>query len=189
MKDGFSKKIFTFNSFANSLYYVIGNFGTIIKTVRSKEIARDFVEKIMLVTSAVNGCVYCEWFHAKMAANSGMDTQEIKEMLDLQFKTDASEFELPALLYAQHYAETNKTPDPQMEQQLIEFYGEDNATYIKTYIELIFFGNLSGNTFDAFLSRLRGKRAPDSAIVFELFFFIISAPFLLPVLPFIKNKP
>jgi AhpD family alkylhydroperoxidase len=156
--------------------------------MRSKEVSRKFGEKIMLVTSAVNGCVYCEWFHAKLAVDSGVSKGEIKQILDLQFQTDASEFELPALLYAQHYAETDKSPDTKMERQLVDFYGEENAAHIKTYIEMIFFGNLLGNTFDAFLSRLKGKPAQNSNVFFEMVFFICWAPFLAPMMPFIHKK-
>jgi len=52
---------------------------------------------------------------------------------------------------------------------------------------MIFFGNLSGNTFDAFLSRLKGKKAINSNVIFEALFFIINAPFMLPLLPATKK--
>jgi AhpD family alkylhydroperoxidase len=136
--NSFNRKIFTCRSYFASLYFLISRFKEIRKAMRSKEVSRKFGEKIMLVTSAVNGCVYCEWFHAKLAVDSGVSKGEMKQILDLQFQTDASEFELPALLYAQHYAETDKSPDTKMERQLVDFYGEENAAHIKTYIEMIF---------------------------------------------------
>ena len=45
-------------------------------------------------------------------------------MLNLQFHADAADFQIPALLYAQHYAETNRNPDGKMTKNLIDFYGK-----------------------------------------------------------------
>ena len=108
-------------------------------------------------------------------------------MLNLQFHSDASDFEMLALLYAQHYAETNRNPDKEMTEKLMNFYGEKTAKHIILIIRMIFFGNLSGNTFDAFLSRFKGKKAPKSNIIFEFFFFILNIPFLLPLMPVVKK--
>lgn len=159
----------------------------IIAAGRNKTIGKVFSEKIMNVVTAVNGCVYCAWFHAKLAASSGISQEEIKHMMQLQFQTDASDHELPALLYAQHYAETNRKPDAEMTQKFKQFYGEKTARHILMYIRMIFFGNLYGNTFDAFLSRFKGLRPERGNIVFEFLFFIVNAPFLLPILPFVKK--
>jgi hypothetical protein len=41
------------------------------------------------------------------------------------------------------------------------------------------FGNLTGNTYDACLARLRGNPVPDSSLGFEVFYFIASTPFFL----------
>jgi len=54
----------------------------------------------MTVVTAVNGCTYCTWFHAKQAVTSGISEKEVKNMLNLLFEADASDFEVPALLYA-----------------------------------------------------------------------------------------
>ncbi len=74
-----------------------------------------------------------------------------------------------------------------MKEKLFEFYGVKTASHIILIIRMIFFGNLSGNTFDAFISRLQGNKAPNSNIIFEFIFFIINAPILLPVIPFTRN--
>jgi len=159
----------------------------IVSAGRDKNIGKAFSEKIMNVVTAVNGCVYCAWFHAKLAASSGISQEEIKNMMRLQFQTDASDHELPALLYAQHYAETDRKPDAEMTQKFMQFYGDKTAKHIIMYILMIFFGNLYGNTFDAFLNRFKGQKPEKGNIVFEFLFFIVNAPFLLPILPFTKR--
>jgi len=110
VRHGFDRRIFTFKSLLQDLRFLTLRFPQIILLLRDKKISRQFIEKIMTVVSAVNGCTYCSWFHARTAALSGISKEEVKSMLNLQFKADASDFELLGLLYAQHYAETNRNP-------------------------------------------------------------------------------
>lgn len=154
---------------------------------KNKEISKAFFEKIMTVVTAVNGCVYCKWFHAKKAVQSGVSAKEVKELFNLQFNADANDFEMPGLLYAQHYAETNRNPDKEMTENLFNFYGKPTADHIILIIRMIFFGNLSGNTFDAFLARFKGQKAENSNFFFEFFVFIVSAPILVPTMPLVKK--
>jgi len=187
MKKPFDRKIYTFKLLISDLGFLFSHMRQIAGAMRNPKIGKALIEKIMTVVTAVNGCAYCAWFHAKQAVASGISEAEVKNMLNLQFEADASDFEVPALLYAQHYAETNRNPDEEMTQKLIEFYGTKTAEHILVIIRMIFFGNLTGNTFDAFLSRLKGNKAPKSNVVFEFFFFLINIPFLLPVLPLTKK--
>jgi hypothetical protein len=48
------------------------------------------------------------------------------------------------------------------------YYGEEAANDIMTYLRMITFGNLLGNTFDAILSRFSGKPAQGSNLWSEL---------------------
>ena len=187
MTKSFNRKIYTLKSLLNDLGFLILKTPQIFSTMRDKNISKAFFEKIMTVVTAVNGCVYCAWFHAKQSIKSGISSDEVKNMFNLQFHTDASEYELTALLYAQHYAETNRNSDKEMTDKLIEFYGNKTAEHIQIIIRMIFFGNLAGNTFDAFISRLKGKKAENSSVIFEFFFFVINIPFLLPLMPFVKK--
>ena len=65
----------------------------------------------MKVTSTVNGCTYCSWFHTKQALSSGISKEEIKKMINLQFQAETSDFELAALLYVQYFAKTDRKPE------------------------------------------------------------------------------
>ncbi len=181
----FKRNIYTFKTFNQDLAFIISHLGLIRKTMRDLDQA--FVEKIMTVVTAVNGCRYCSWFHARQAVASGISPEEVQQMLKLQFQADVNEDELTALLYAQHYAETRRKPSPEMKEKLVAEYGPEKAQKIQVVIRLITFGNLSGNTFDAFLSRLKGAKAKGSNLIFELVFFIFGAPFLLPLLPKLRT--
>jgi len=187
MSKRFNRRIYSLKTLLSDVKYLISNRKDIKAIKKNKEISDSFFEKIMTVVTAVNGCVYCTWFHAKKAASTGISDDEIKNMLDLQFQTDTSDNEITALLYAQHYAETNRNPDEEMTKKLYDFYGENTAKQIMLIIRMIYFGNLSGNTFDAFLYRFKGQKAEKSNFLFEFFFFIFSAPILLPTMPVVKK--
>lgn len=182
MTHKFDKKIFTGRLYFGDLLFLISHSPRIIRAFGNRKISRAMVEKIMTVTTAVNGCVYCTWFHARQAVSSGISEEEVKNMLNLQFNADASDFEVPALLYAQHYAETDRNPDPEMTLRLTEFYGERTAKDVFLFIRVIYFGNLTGNTWDAVLSRFRGNPAENSSLLFEFVFFLLNFIFMFPAM-------
>jgi AhpD family alkylhydroperoxidase len=182
MKRGFDKRIFTARTLISDMAFLTRKLPEMVGLLRDKKISKAFIEKIMTVVSVVNGCTYCSWFHAKQAVSSGISEEEVKNMLVLQFHADASNFELLALLYAQHYAETSRNPDDEMTTKLFESYGAITARHIILVIRMISFGNLLGNTFDAFLSRFKGNKAPNSNGTFEAIFFTLTAPFMLPAM-------
>jgi AhpD family alkylhydroperoxidase len=182
MKRGFDKRIFTARTLMSDMGFLTRKSPEMVGLLWDKKITKALIERIMTVVSAVNGCKYCAWFHAKQAVSSGTSEEEVRNMLNLQFHADASDFELLALSYAQHYAETNRNPDSEMTANLCGFYGARTAKHIILIIRMISFGNLVGNTFDAFLSRLKGNKAPNSNGTFEAIFFVVTAPFMLPAM-------
>ena len=188
MKPGFSRRIFTAGTFLSDVGFLLGRIPSIVGALRDERISRAFVEKIMTVTSAVNGCTYCTWFHAKQAVASGISEEEVKNMLNLQFQAGATDFETPALLYAQHFSETDRAPDDEMTRRLFDFYGEQTAEHVVLFIRMIVFGNLLGNTWDAILGRWKAEPAPGSSVVFECVFFLLTFWFMLPAMILSRQK-
>ena len=176
----YDKKIFSPGVLFRDLGFLIRHLPAIARAMRNPDVGRAFAGKIMMVVTAVNGCTYCTWFHAQEAAASGMSSDEIAAMFNLQFESTATEHELPGLLFAQHFAETNRNPAPEMSARLDAFYGEATARDIMLLIRAIFFGNLLGNTFDAFPARLKGQKAPGSSAVFEALFWFATFWLMLP---------
>lgn len=187
MRQGFKRRIYDFDSLVRDVGFLVKSSPEIRKALKSDAVSRAFMEKIMTVVTAVNGCSYCTWFHARQAVASGISHEEVANLLKLQFDTDATDFELTGLLYAQHYAETDRQPEASMVSNLVEFYGQQVADQIVLFVRMILFGNLAGNTFDAFLSRIKGEKAVGSNVFFEAAFFFVSAPFLLPLVPFVRS--
>ncbi len=64
---------------------------------------------------------------------------------------DVPEDQKLALCYAQHWAETDANPDPEIKNQIQEEYGEETARGIEIALRMIRMGNLVGNTADFLL--------------------------------------
>lgn len=182
MKKGFDKRVFSAGQLFEDIGYFLANIPLMFRSFQDNKIDKAFREKIMTITSAVNGCTYCAWFHAGQALSGGMSEADIKDMLNLQFNSNASEFETMALMYAQHYAETNRNPQNEMTQKLTDHYGNSTAGHILFFIRMISFGNLFGNTWDSVISRFKGKPADKGSLVFEIVFFIASFWFMIPIM-------
>lgn len=111
----------------------------------------------MMVVTAVNQCRYCSFYHAKEGLRVGLDPEEARKLLAGDLAT-APISELPALLFAQHYAETNGRPDPVNQRSLQTTYGIARAQAIETVLHMIRSGNLLGNSADWLLFWLSNGR-------------------------------
>ena len=107
----------------------------------------------MMAVTAVNGCRYCSYFHAKMALKAGLEEEEIQDLLGGGV-TGCPEGETVAVAYAQHWAESDAHPDREVVQRLQQVYGREKAEAIHMMLRMIRMGNLTGNTWDYVLSRL-----------------------------------
>ncbi len=126
----------------------------LIRRAMRELISFAFRERLMMVVTEVNGCRYCSYYHARLALRAGISTDELRELLSGSIPPNAPQDELPALAYAQHWAETNAHPDPQARQRLMEIYGRDKAEAIELVLRMIRSGNLAGNLWDYWLFRL-----------------------------------
>jgi len=121
--------------------------------MRGGVIAPAFRERLMLVVTEVNGCRYCSYAHARAALSEGVPQKEIEALAGGVFEGGPPE-ELPALLYAQHWAESNGKPEATGRDRVVERYGESAVETMELALRMIRVGNLSGNTFDYLLHRI-----------------------------------
>lgn len=177
----FKKRIFTFRTIVSNSLAIITGLPASINARRQKRITPAFAEKLRLAATSVNKCVYCSYGHTILAMRAGLNREEIDHLLNGEIDKSIEEHEAPGLLFAQHFAETGGRPESRMLYQLYTLYGPQQAKDILTYLQEIQFGNLSGNTFEAFLNRFKGNSAQGSNPLFEALFFIISLPFLGPL--------
>jgi AhpD family alkylhydroperoxidase len=163
----FSRRIYTVPSLTADVKLIFDNMAALRNANHSGHVSHAFAEKIMLVVTSVNGCRYCSYGHSRAALAAGVPEIELRKLLSLELGEFPTS-EVVALTFAQYYAESRSNPDPAAWRRLSSYYGEETANDIVTYIRMITFGNLLGNTFDALLSRFAGKPAPGSSIWNEL---------------------
>lgn len=173
MMTNFNKRIFTPERLAEMLTGLAQELPRIWEFLQWKNVDRRLFEELFLVVTSVNQCRYCAWVHTDGAASAGLGRDQINALL--HGDVEAAHENVPALSYALHYAWTDQKPDPKETRKLYEEYGEAKARDILLALKIIFFANFSGNTGDAFLSRLKGNPAKDSSALFEAIFFALSA--------------
>jgi len=132
----------------------IGERRRLLRSTMDGLISPGFRERLMLVVTQVNGCRYCSYFHSGQALKSGVPSAELHTLLAGQIPSETPPDEVVGLLYAQHWAEANANPDPEVVQKLVETYGQEKAAAIDIILRMIRAGNLMGNTADYLLFRL-----------------------------------
>jgi AhpD family alkylhydroperoxidase len=152
------------NTFKRRIYHSFREFLTDLRTIASRRkeirslmrgrvIAPSFRERLMLVVTQVNRCRYCSYAHAREALAKGIPQEEIEALGKAMFESSPPE-EVPALLYAQHWAEADGEPETSVRDQVVARYGEQVVEMMELALRMIRAGNLSGNTFDYLLYRI-----------------------------------
>ncbi|MBM4372401.1 MAG: carboxymuconolactone decarboxylase family protein [Deltaproteobacteria bacterium] len=148
----------SFRAFLRELGHQLIHLPALRRAFRHPSIPPAFRERLFLAVTAVNGCRYCSWAHARAGLAAGLSHEETALLLRGVVALDRSA-EVPALWYAQAWAEAGgRPPDDAALGTLRATYGEDTARHLHTLFRAIRFGNLFGNSVDSLLHRLsRGR--------------------------------
>lgn len=147
------------------------------KSRKNNLLSAEFVKRIMLAVTEVNGCEVCSYAHSKSALEMGMSETEIKEILTGE-KVDFPEEEAKAILFAQHYAHTLGKPSPKAWEEIKRFYGNEKALGILGAVRIIMIGNSYGIALSAFKSRLKGEAIESSSVWYEMRLLLSAIPFI-----------
>ncbi|MFD1553654.1 carboxymuconolactone decarboxylase family protein [Putridiphycobacter roseus] len=146
---------------------------------KSKLIDQNFIKRIDLAVTEVNGCAICSYGHAKMALRQGMGNEEINSFLS---EGGGGDFikpeEAKAILFAQHFADSRACPKKYAYDAIVKEYGEEKAEIILSAAQVMIFGNMYGIPLSAFLSRLKGKPYKDSSFLYEFKVLLLGFLFL-----------
>lgn len=148
------------------------------KVKKSGLLSEEFIERIMLAVTEVNGCEVCSYGHTKMALEMGMDETEIKQILTGQMDDFPPE-ESKAIFFAQHYADEKGKPTEKTWSEIVDYYGEDKALGILSSTRMIMIGNSYGIAFSALRSRMKGEKIESSSLGYELA-MLLSLIFAIP---------
>ena len=159
---GFTRRYYSsWKAFWYDLSYAFSHRDQIRRAMRSPKVDQTFRERLMLAVTEVNQCRYCRTFHIGQAKEAGISMEEINIYLRGTIPDDIPEEQKLAVCYAQHWAETDASPDNDYQDQVREAYGKDGFEAISTVLRLIRMGNLLGNTWDYFLYRVSFGRLGD----------------------------
>jgi AhpD family alkylhydroperoxidase len=139
--------------FLADIFFMTKNIRRVRRIMREELISSAFRERLMLAVISVYRCRYCSWAHTREALRSGVARDEIASLLTGSVDS-CPEDEAVALLYAQHWADTDTCPDPESCRRLEQAYGAEKAEAINMVLRMIRVGNLTGNTWDRFLNRI-----------------------------------
>ena len=89
--------------------YLARNLRWMLKASRGSVISHAFRERLMLAVISVYGCRYCTWAHTGAALRHSVGREEIAGLLAGSVEGCLEE-ELVALIYAQHWADTDARP-------------------------------------------------------------------------------
>jgi AhpD family alkylhydroperoxidase len=175
----FAKRTFTLPLLATSLgalvLYMPVRWITLVKPATSRALR----EKVMLGVTSVNDCRWCSWLHSGIALKHGVDLDELRSLLDRGTFGEVDKHEATAVLFAQHFAETLRKPTPAARLALARQFTPWQRMEIMAWIHFIYFANLSGNSADAWLARLRGWEVADGHPLAEALAGLVAAPVLL----------
>lgn len=150
-----------------SLVWVPRAARRLIKNKKKKLISDEFIERIHLAVTEVNGCAACSYMHTKMALEMGMSNEEITSFLTGNDAYVVPE-EAKAISFSQHYADARSYPDKVAYEALVEEYGEEKSKIIIGAIQVMYARNLYGIPFSAFMARLKGDKFEDSSLFYEI---------------------
>ena len=177
MQDQGYKKKYSYIEYYKALLLLYKAIGIIKGNKKTPLIDEQFIERIMLRVTEVNGCAVCSYAHTSMALKQGFSQEEIESFLG-----GSNEYVIPeeakALLFAQHYADARGYVDKGAYEVLIETYGEEKSEVILSAIKVMMVGNMIGIPMSAFSSRLKGKPYKGSSLLNEIGMMLSTIIFL-----------
>lgn len=167
MAEKIFKKQYSYCEFYAVLYNGLRTIKYIKRAKDSGLIGQKFIERIMLAVTEVNGCEMCSYAHTNWALEAGLSGEEIKQLLAGSADGTPPD-ELPAILFAQHYADKKGRVDKAAWERVTEIYGQDKAMGILGAVREIMMGNVYGAPASAFSSRFKGNAYKNSNVFKEL---------------------
>src|SRR5699024_3349616 len=131
----------------------------------------------MLAVTEVNGCAVCSYAHTESALKLGMDEAEIKQLLTGVYN-DMPEKEAKAIMFSQHYADTEGNPTQAAWDGFLASYSEKEALAIVSAIRTIMVGNSYGLAVSAWKDRRGGQPIEGSSVFSELTMIIGGITFI-----------
>jgi AhpD family alkylhydroperoxidase len=162
------------------------SFPILIRSLFHPKTSKALREKVSLGVTAINDCRFCAWGHSHWATSQGISLEEVNQILSNENDSlkATNPAEAAAILFGRHYAEQLDQIDPESVKNLHNYFSPAQVREIIGYVYFITFTNLSGNTVDALLDRVRGRGRPIT--IFECVVGAALAPILFTLVLLVK---
>jgi len=110
-------------------------------------------ERLMVAAAAVYGCRFCSWLHTREALRIGVDKKELARLTGGITEGCPEEYSI-AVLFAQHWADSNAHPSPEAVHRLEETYGIEKAKLVNVVLRPIRLILFMEDLWDSFISRV-----------------------------------
>jgi len=167
MRIGFGRKLYSVWESYRIYFKGLRTVKYMTRVKKSKDLSPEFIERIMMAVTEVNGCAICSYAHTKMALEIGMSNKEIQNILS-GVMDDVPPDEIPGVMFAQHYADSRGKPSKEAWVHVVEIYGLSKAKGILGAICMIMVGNIYGIPWSSFFNRFRGKPDKRSNLLYEI---------------------
>lgn len=125
-------------------------------------------EQVMVAVAEANACRLCTLAHRRWALAEGVSDDELAA-IEGQQPDDFDRRTWAAIAWAQARARTDLGPPPEeLEAELARHYDAGERADLELVARVMTAANLSANTFDALLERLRGRPVAGSDVRDEL---------------------
>lgn len=172
----FAKRTFTLPLLGKSLAAAAITSPVMLRALVKPRLPASLREEVMLAVTSVNDCRYCSWVHTGLALENGVDMEDLGMLLGKSLD-NVEEREAVAILFGKHFADTVRQPSAQARAKLAAHFSPAEQREIMAYIHAIYFANLTGNSADAILARLRGQQV-EGSVMAQLLAAIVGAPVL-----------
>lgn len=178
-KEAEYKRKFSFPEMYRSFLYVPSALSTLKRNKKDGTLSQQFIERLQLAVTEVNGCAACSYAHTTFALREGMSNEEISSFLSGKDDYIKPE-EAKAVIFAQHFADQRGYPYKDAYEAIIEEYGPQKAHIILSAVQMMIAGNMFGIPLSAFQSRRRGRPFKKSSVGYELG-MVVGGILVLPI--------
>ena len=197
---GFGKELYSVRESYRIYFKGLRTIKYMTRAKKRRDLSPEFIERIMMAVTEVNGCTICSYAHTKMALEIGMHNEEIQNILS-GVMDDIPPDETAGVMFAQHYADNRGKPSKKAWEYIVGIYGLSKTKGILGSIRMIMIGNIYGIPWSSFFNRFRGKPDKRSNFLYEISMIItcivftpiviihalVSDLFQIPVISFEKE--
>ena len=117
------KRKFGLGDLYRAFVFIPAAAAKLIDNNKSQLLSSQFIKRLQLAVTEVNGCAICSYQHTKMALKQGMSNEEISSFLNGD-NTFIKPEEAKAIIFAQHFADATGTPKQYAYDAIVKEYGE-----------------------------------------------------------------